>query len=267
MFYGMVKAGITEPGFNFEHALNDIESLNKLARLGQIEVTAVSVHAFAYLADRYSLLRYGASMGGIDYGPRLVARSGFNLKDGKVRTLAIPGELTSAALALKIYLREQGIEAELVNVFFDKVQDAVKSGEVDAGIIIHEGQLTHSREGLVTVLDLGQWWWTEHNLPLPLGINIVRKDLGPEAMRAAASILKRSISCALDNRDKALDYALTYGRGISKADADTFVGMYVNERTLDIGPDGMQSIRLFLTKAKQFGFIPKEFSPEQIDFV
>lgn len=262
MFYGMVQGAVQVPGYSFRHELKDIESLNKLALRGELEVTAVSVHAFAFLKNRYAILRCGASMGGKDYGPRLIARTPIDLKDGKVRTIALPGELTSAALATKLYLREQGIEAELVYRHFEEIQPAVKSGELECGVIIHEGQITHQREGLTTVLDLGKWWWDDTSLPLPLGINIVTKELGAEGMRAVQTALHQSIEYSLAHRSDALDYALSYGRGLSREDADRFVAMYVNERTRDIGREGIDAINLFISRGRAAGLIPAEVEVE-----
>lgn len=264
MFYGMSSGAIDIPGYEFRHELKDIESLNHMAKEGKLDCTAVSVHAYAYLSDLYAILRCGASMGGADYGPRLVAFPGTSLESGKRLRLAIPGLLTSATLSLRLWLAEKGIEADLENFFFDEVIDAVKDKKVDAGLIIHEGQITHHRDGLVTLLDLGQWWWETRKLPLPLGVNIIRRSLGGEGMKATSKALKQSIEYSLAHRDKALKYALTYGRGITYEEADRFVEMYVNERTIDIGEDGMRSIRLFLMEAHERGFIPSRIDPEFI---
>ncbi|NDC37098.1 MAG: ABC transporter substrate-binding protein [Proteobacteria bacterium] len=257
MFYGLTTGKVTYPGYEFAHALKDIESLNQMARRGEIDCTAVSVHAYAYLSDKYVILRSGASMGGADYGPRLISNATFDLKDGTCRRLAIPGELTSAALALRIYLAQNNISAELVNLHFEAVQDAVKRGEVDAGVIIHEGQITHEREGLVTILDLGKWWWESQNLPLPLGVNIVHRNLGAEGISATATVLKGTIEYSLAHRQEALAYAMSYGRGISLEEADKFVGWYVNDLTVDLGERGIRSIRLFLSLGAQLGIIPE----------
>jgi 1,4-dihydroxy-6-naphthoate synthase len=258
MFYGLVSGAVTNPEFSFEHKLSDIESLNQRARRGELEVSAASVHAYAYLSEQYAILRTGASMGGADYGPRLVSKRPLSLQDGKVRQLAIPGELTSAALALRMYLHEKGIAAELVNLQFDQVQEAVQEGKVDAGVIIHEGQITHQREGLVTVLDLGQWWWEDNRLPLPLGVNIVRRDLGSHTIQAVSKALRESIEYGLEHRRSALEYALSYGRGLPMEDADRFVAMYVNERTRDLGTEGIESITRFLKRAAEYKFIPQQ---------
>jgi 1,4-dihydroxy-6-naphthoate synthase len=203
-------------------------------------------------------------MGGPDYGPRIIATSAFNLGDGRHRRIAIPGLSTSATLALKLFLAQTNIAAELVAMHFDKIQDAVRSGEVDAGVIIHEGQITHAREGFVMVQDLGKWWWDTTGLPLPLGINIVRKDLGAEGMLAVATVVKQSILYSLDHRREALAYALSFGRGISYDEADRFVGMYVNDYTIELGDAGRRSIALFLERGVAAGFIPR--MPE-IEFV
>jgi 1,4-dihydroxy-6-naphthoate synthase len=262
MFYGLTSGAIQYPGFQFKHALSDIESLNQRTRRGELDVTAVSVHAYAYLASDYLIMTSGASMGGKDYGPRIIAKEGATLPKSNIGKIAIPGELTSATLALQLFMREKGLTGTLVNMNFEKVQNAIKSGEVDFGVIIHEGQITHQREGLTTVADLGKWWWERTSgLPLPLGVNVIRRSLGAAAIKAASTVLHGTIEYSLNHRDEALDYALSYGRGISKKEADVFVGMYVNERTLDIGEDGRRSIARFLTEGAQHGFIP-EVAPE-----
>lgn len=257
MFYGLSKGHVTTPGFTYSHELKDIETLNQMTLKGETSVTAVSVHVYPHLEGRYAILRSGASMGGPEYGPRLVARDSFDLSDGKIRKFAVPGELTSATLALKICLHERGIEAELVNMNFDRVQEAVKAGEVDAGVIIHEGQITLHKEGLLNVLDLGKWWWDITGLPLPLGVNVVRKDLGDAAMRSVAKALKETIQFSLAHRQEAIDFALGYGRGISREEADEFIGMYVNDITVEMGERGESSIRLFLEKGARYGFVPE----------
>jgi 1,4-dihydroxy-6-naphthoate synthase len=261
MFYGLQCGAVQVPGFTFRHELCDIETLNHRTLRGELDVTAASVHAYAHLFSNYAVLRCGASMGGVDYGPCLIANSSFDLADGKRRTIAIPGQYTSAALALKIWLRENSIEADLPIIFFDKVQDAVRSGEVDAGVIIHEGQLTHQREGFTHLLDLGAWWWKKTSLPLPLGVNLVRKALGQAAMAATYQALRESIEYSLAHREEALTYALSYGRGLSRKDADRFVAMYVNERTRDIGEEGMRSIEQFLALGAEYGFVPRDVRP------
>lgn len=262
MFYGLTSGAITYPGFSFKHELADIESLNQRAKRCELDCTAVSVHAYSYIAKDYVMLRSGASMGGADYGPRILALKGFNskssgLNDGVKRRIAVPGPLTSATLALRIYLTESGIDAELIQMGFDTVQHAVKSGEVDCGVIIHEGQITHEQMGLECVLDLGAWWWKKTDgLPLPLGVNIAKRSLGGAAIHAAQTVLKGTIEYSLQHREQALDYALTYGRGLARSDADKFVGWYVNERTIDIGADGEKSVRMFLELGASYGLCP-----------
>ncbi len=264
MFYGMVKGGITYPGYTFTHDLCDIETLNHRTLAGELDVTAVSAHAYSKFQEHYSILSCGASMGGVDYGPRLVALENVDLGDGAVRRIGIPGPLTSAALALQLYLKDRGIDAELVPVHFDRMFEEIKAGVVDAGVIIHEGQLTLGREGFVMLEDLGSWWWKKTSLPLPLGVNVVRKSLGRDAMIATGTVLKQSILYAMDHRQGALEYALSYGRGLSYEDADTFVGMYVNEYTIDLGDAGRKAIELFLSEGHRAGIIGQ---PPQIEFI
>ena len=260
MFYGLVSGAVKYPGFNFDHSLCDIETLNHRTVKGELDVTAVSVHAYAYLKGRYFIMNSGASMGGQDYGPKLVATKNVDIKSRRV--IAIPGVLTSAALALRMYLKENNVNAELMNVSFDKVGDVVKEGKADAGVIIHEGQLTHDREGLYNLVDLGKWWWDETGLPLPLGVNVVRKDLGSRSIVACSTVLRQTIQYSLDHRKEALEYALKYGRGISVDEADKFVGMYVNDLTLDLGQAGKRSIELFLQRAKDLQLISPEINAE-----
>lgn len=257
MFYGLTSGIVQQPDFEFDHDLSDIESLNQRAIRGEIDVTAVSVHAFAYLKDQYAILSCGASMGGIDYGPRVVTKAGQNIALEEIKTIAIPGKYTSAALSLQLALRERELEPELKVYDFKAVGEAVRRGEVDAGVIIHEGQLTYDAEELALLLDLGEWWHEKTGLPLPLGINIARKSLGKSAMEASAQALHDSITYSLEHREEALEYAMRYARGISKEDADTFVGMYVNDLTLNLGDAGEKSITLFLQEAAQSGLIPE----------
>ncbi|MCB0329448.1 MAG: hypothetical protein KDD70_07290 [Bdellovibrionales bacterium] len=259
MFYGLTSGAVSDDKYAFDHDLSDIETLNQRAIRGEIDVTAVSVHAFAYLKNQYAILTCGASMGGKDYGPRLVTSSDKRgeMTLANLKTIAIPGKHTSAALSLQLALREQGLEPELKIYDFKAVCDAVTSGAVDAGVIIHEGQLTYEEDGLNLLLDLGDWWFQKTHLPLPLGINIARKSLGDSALKASAQALYNSIDYSLKHREQALDYAMTYARGISREDADTFVGMYVNELTLDLGTDGKKSISLFLEEAAEYGLIPE----------
>jgi len=254
MFYGLTSGAIDIPGYTFKHELCDIESLNNRTIAGELDVTAVSVHAYAYLKDQYAITSCGASMGGKDYGPRLVSKAPLKLSDGK--KVALPGKFTSATLAMQIYAREHELNLDFIQCDFDSIVELVQSGEVDAGLLIHEGQITHEREGLHCIVDLGEWWWEKGNLPLPLGVNVVKRALGDKTMQAAASALRQSIEYSLEHREKALEYALSYGRGISQDEADKFVGWYVNERTLDIGEDGRKSIQEFLRLGTEYGFIP-----------
>ncbi len=257
MFYGLVSGAVRHPDFEFAHDLSDIETLNQRALRGELDVTAVSVHACAFLPE-YTILDCGASMGGKNYGPRLVVLGDQPLV--RISEIAIPGALTSAALALRIFLHEHKLSPKIKIMHFDTIQKAVKEGLVQAGLLIHEGQLTHAREGLRTIADLGVWWWEKYQLPLPLGVNVAKKSLGAEAITATADVLKRSIEYSLAHRLDALTYALRYGRGLSTSDADTFVGMYVNERTVSLGESGIRSIKLFIDRGKQCGVIPAESS-------
>ncbi len=264
MFYGLQAGAVTVPGFEFKHDLKDIESLNHMALKGELDVTAVSVHAFAHLKDQYAILNCGASMGGENYGPRLVVKENGEKDITNIRKIAIPGELTSATLALKMYLLEESVEPELINTFFDDVQKEVKEGRVEAGLLIHEGQITAHKDQLVSILDLGKWWWEKTELPLPLGVNVVKKSLGQDGMMAVYSALKQSIEYSLNHREEALKYALQFGRGLSKDEADEFVGMYVNSTTLELGEDGRESICKFLSNAETMWLIPKKITPEFI---
>jgi 1,4-dihydroxy-6-naphthoate synthase len=256
MFYGLTKGAVSVPGYEFKHDLSDIESLNHRALKGDVEVTAISVFAYPFLKDRYAILTCGASMGEESYGPRLIANKPLTLTKGKKYTIAVPGTYTSTTLACKLFLAREGIEAELITMNFDEIQSAVKEGQIELGAIIHEGQITCEREGFEIVLDLGSWWWKRHQLPLPLGVNIVRKDIGADAMNAVWKVLKGSIDYSLAHRKDAIQYALTYGRGISEAEADTFIGMYVNRRTLDLGDEGKRSIEIFLKEGREQGLVP-----------
>ncbi|MEQ8764259.1 MAG: MqnA/MqnD/SBP family protein [Planctomycetota bacterium] len=254
MFYALAKDQIDTEGLTFEHVLQDIETLNRKALdTAEFEVTAVSIHAYAYLADKYALLSSGASMGE-GYGPRLVAKKPFDpATELAGKTIAIPGKMTSAYLAMKLY--QPDFVAQVVD--FDKVMDTVESGQADAGLIIHEGQLTFADRGFELLLDLGEWWGGETGgLPLPLGGNAIRRDLGEERMEQVGRLLRESIQFALDHREGALDHALAYGRGLDRGQADEFVGMYVNQRTIDYGDDGREAVRLFLKRGHEAGLIP-----------
>lgn len=251
MFYALAEGKIDTQGLRYVHELQDIESLNQRARRGELEVTAVSIHAFAYLADRYALLPSGASMGD-RYGPRLVARTPMSRADVKGKRIAVPGPLTSAYLALRLYEPD----FEPVWTPFDRIEEAVEAGEVDLGLLIHEGQLTYADRGLHLVADMGVWWFEETGLPLPLGGNVVRKDLGEALTQTISRHLHASIAYSLANREAALAHAMQYARGLDPAKADTFVGMYVNDWTLDYGARGREAVRLFLRRGHEAGVIP-----------
>ncbi|ACD66648.1 MAG TPA: ABC transporter substrate-binding protein [Sulfurihydrogenibium sp.] len=252
MFYAINTKKIDTKGYEFIDILSDIETLNKEALKGTYEVSAISIHAFPYVADRYALLSSGASMGD-NYGPMVVAKEEFPVDELKNKTIAVPGTLTSAFLALKLF--EPDIN--YVVLPFDQIINAVKEGKVDAGLIIHEGQLTYQDEGLKCIVDLGKWWYEKTGgLPLPLGGNVIRKDLGIEAMKEISEILRESIKYSLAHRDGAVEYALKYARGMTKDKADKFIGMYVNDLTVDYGERGKKAIELFLKEAYEKKLIP-----------
>lgn len=259
MFYALARRQIDEEGYEFEHVLRDIETLNRWALEGKLHVTAISVHGYAYVADQYAILPHGASMGD-DYGPVIVSRENLSRQALKEVTIAVPGTLTSAYLALRLYLGEFAYEVAP----FNEIMEAVHAGKYAAGLLIHEGQLTHGELGLKTLVDLGKWWKADTGLPLPLGVNVIRRDLGPERMRRLSRILHRSIEYGLQHRGKALDYALEFARGMERSLADRFVGMYVNDWTLDMGEAGKRSIRLFLQRGHEARVI--EELPD-VDFV
>ncbi len=258
MFYALAAGKIDTEGLTYVHELQDIETLNQRALKAELEVTAVSIHAYAYLSDMYALLPHGASMGD-RYGPRLVARQPSTRADVKGRRIAIPGPLTSAFLALQMY------EPDFTPVFtpFDQIEDAVVNGDVDMGLLIHEGQLTFGDRGLHLVADMGEWWFQETGLPLPLGGNVIRKDLGRDMTRMVSRHLRDSIAYGLDHRAGALDHAMSYARGLDRAQADEFVGMYVNAWTLDYGERGREAVRLFLDRGVALGLISQ---PVQVEF-
>jgi len=253
MFYALAKDLIDTGELRFEHVLKDIETLNREAFDGTYEVTAVSIHAYAHLDDRYALLGSGASMGD-GYGPVLVAREVVTAEQLAAMTVAIPGRLTSAALALKMW----NPSLQTVTYAFDEIMPAVQSGEIGAGVVIHEGQLTWEDEGFSKIVDLGVWWADEPGgMPLPLGGNVIRRVLGEEMCARVAALLKESIQYSLDHREAALDYALDYGRGLDRDKADRFIGMYVNELTVDYGERGRRAVRDFLDRAANERLIQK----------
>jgi 1,4-dihydroxy-6-naphthoate synthase len=250
MFYALAEGLIDTGGIEYVHELQDIETLNQRAMRGELEVTAVSIHAYAHIADRYALLPHGCSMGD-QYGPRLVGKRAFTAEELRGKRVATPGPLTTATLALRLYQPA----VETVHMAFDKVEDAMLAGKVDAGLIIHEGQLTYETRGLKLIADMGEWWARETGLPLPLGGNVVRKDLGPELIRTISRHLRESIAYALDHRSSALDHAMQYARGLDRGTADKFVGMYVNQWTLDYGATGREAVQVLLDRGHEAGII------------
>ncbi len=260
MFYALTHDKIETGGLKFVHQLEDIETLNRRALSGELEVSAVSIHAFAYLADKYALLASGSSMGD-RYGPTLVTREAMTLDDLKGRTIAIPGKLTTAYLTMQLCL---GKDTPVVVMPFDEILPAVAEGKVEAGLLIHEGQLYYGDRGLHQVVDLGEWWFQQTGLPLPLGGNVVRRDLGTEMVEKIARMLKESIQYALDHRAEALEYALRYARDLEPALADRFVGMYVNDWTIDYGPRGREAVRTLLARGAEAGLVP---GPLDVQFV
>jgi len=259
MFYALAKERIETAGLRFEHVLRDIQTLNEWAREGRMEVTAISVHAYAYVQDRYSILTSGASMGD-GYGPLVVSAEPLSPDQLQEVTIAVPGLLTSAYLALKLYLPE----ARTAVMHFDAILPAVQQKRVPAGLLIHEGQLTHREAGVHSVVDLGRWWKDETGLPLPLGVNAVRRDLPEAVQRQIARILRESIQYSLQHRQEALRYALEFGRGIGQEVAERFVGMYVNEWTVEMGEAGKEAIRLFLRRGAEAGIVPPV---GEVDFI
>jgi 1,4-dihydroxy-6-naphthoate synthase len=257
MFYALSQEKVDTGNLRFEHELSDIESLNRRALTGELEVSAVSIHAYAYISDRYALLSSGSSMGD-KYGPRLVTKEAVGREDLKGKTVAVPGEWTTAYLALKLYEPE----VEHVVVPFDEIMSFVARGEADVGLLIHEGQLTHEGEGFHLIEDLGEWWYGETGLPLPLGGNVVRRDLGKETIDEVARLIKASIQYALDHREEALAYALGYARDLPPELADRFVSMYVNEWTVDYGETGRKAVRTLLSRGYEAGIIPHNVEVE-----
>ena len=262
MFHALANDKIPTPGYRFTHDLVDIETLNRRALEGNdlLELTAVSLHGMAFLTDRYAICNCGASMGD-GYGPRVVAREPWAVDDLRGKRIAVPGTLTTAFLSLKLILGDD-FEWEVRD--FDKMLDVVESGEFDAGLVIHEGQLTYPDQGLHLVVDTGVWFRERTGLPLPLGCNAIRKDLGAEAMNEVTAILKRSIQYGLEHRREALDYAAKWGRGLDDARNDEFVAMYVNDWTLDFGDRGRAAVRELLRRGYEAGVIPE---PAEVTFV
>ena len=266
MFHALANDKIDTGSYRFEHELVDIETLNRRAFSGDLELTAVSLHAYAHLSDLYALCSCGASMGD-RYGPMVIAPERCTVDDLRGLTIAVPGALTTACLTLRMCLE---CDFSCVEVPFDRIIEATvektyEGQQIDAGLIIHEGQLTYEQQDLIAIIDLGEWWHGETGLPLPLGANAVRKDLGASVIADVHRLLKESITYGLENRDEALDYALQYGRDLDRATADRFVGMYVNDWTLDFGPRGREAVRQLLRRGHEAGVIPTLIEPEFVD--
>ena len=253
MFYALATRKIDTGDINYVHLLSDIETLNRKALKGEYEVSAISIHAYAYMADKYALMSCGASMGR-NYGPIVISGKPLSPKalDGKV--VAIPGEMTTAWLALQLF--EPGVKFEVVP--FDRILEEVQKGKYEAGLLIHEGQLTYREMGLHKVVDLGEWWLERTGLPLPLGGNVIRRDLGPELIAQICVDIKKSIQYGLDHRDEGMAYAAQFSRGLDPAQVDRFIGMYVNETTLDYGDDGREAVARILQEAYEKKIIPKQ---------
>ena len=264
MFYGLAKELIPTPGYRFEHILQDIQTLNERATRGELDISAISIHAYAYVSGQYALLPSGASMGD-GYGPMLVARRKFTREEIAGLRIAVPGTMTSAFLALQLWLGRPAAEFSYVVVPFDQIFQAVKSGQAEVGLIIHEGQLTWQNEGLVVCEDLGVWWGGANDgLPLPLGGNVIHKRHAPEVRQVVSRILTQSIQFSLDHRPEAVQHALQFARDMGRDLADRFVGMYVNHWTLDYGERGRESIRRFLGQAFERRLIPHR---QELEFV
>ena len=251
MFYGLAKGKLDTDGIEYEHVLKDIQTLNEWAREGRMEVTAISAHAYAYVKDKYAILTHGGSIGK-NYGPMIIAKAPITMDSLKGKKIAIPGKLTSAYLALKLCFPA----FQEVIVDFDQIMDEVVKGKVDAGLIIHEGQLTYKEKGLHKIVDLGEWWFEKMGMVLPMGVNAIRRDLPEDIKKKVSRQLKESIQYSLANRDAALDYALAFGRGLSRDIADKFVGMWVNDRTVEMGEEGKNAIREFLKQGEAKKLIP-----------
>ena len=257
MFYGLARGLIATPGLEFEHILQDIQTLNERAVRGELDISAISIHAYAYVSDTYALLPSGASMGD-GYGPMLVARSAFSREEVARKRIAVPGKMTSAFLALQLWLGKPASEFDFIVVPFDEIFAAVKDGRADVGLIIHEGQLTYRNEGLELCEDLGIWWGRENDgRPLPLGGNVIHKRHAPAVRKAISDVLTASIQFSLDHRPEAVAHAMQWARDMGIDLADQFVGMYVNHWTLDYGEKGRESIRRFLKRGQDLGVLPK----------
>ncbi len=258
MFYALAKGKIKTDPYEIVHVIEDIETLNKRALAAELEVTAISVHAYAYVAKDYALMPCGASIGD-NYGPLIVSKKPIDDISGK--RVAIPGEMTTAYLTMKLF--QSDVETKTYR--FDQIIEAVQKGKVDAGLIIHEGQLTYAHEGLHKIVDLGEWWYDETGLPLPLGANVIRRNLGPEKIRTITSLLKQSIQYSLDHRELGLEYAMTYARDMETDLADKFVGMYVNDYTLDYGESGRTAVQELLNRGHEAGIIAHQVDADFVN--
>ena len=260
MFYGLATHKLETNGIKFEHTLKDIQSLNEDAKNGFYDVTAISFHAYAYVADKYALLPHGASIGD-KYGPIVVAKEPRSPDEIGGMKIAVPGELTSAYLALRLFNKD----FEHVVVPFDQIIEAVQKGDADAGLLIHEGQLFYKQMGLDKVLDLGEWWHEKTGLPLPMGGNAIKRDLGPEMMKRVSKHLHESILYSMENREDALQYAMQFARDMAPEMADRFIAMWVNDLTLDYGERGKEAVRTLLSEGHKAGIIPHEVPVEFVD--
>ena len=264
MFYALAKDLIPAHGFRFQHILQDIQTLNERATRGELDISAVSIHAYAYVSDKYALLPSGASMGD-GYGPMLVAPRKLTKAELARKRVAVPGTMTSAFLALQLWLEQPASQIDYIVVPFDHIFAAVRNGSADVGLIIHEGQLTYQKEGLVVCEDLGAWWGRQNDgLPLPLGGNVIHKKFPPAVRGQISGVLTASIQFSLDHRDEAVRYALQFARDLGRDLADKFIGMYVNHWTLDYGEQGREAIRRFLGQAFERGLIPRR---QELEFV
>src|ERR1017187_955971 len=264
MFYGLAKGLVPTHGYGFEHILQDIQTLNERATRGELDISAISIHAYAYVSGQYALLPSGASMGD-GYGPMVVARRALGKEELAGKKIAVPGTMTSAFLALQLWLERPAAGLNYVVVPFDQIFQAVRSGQAEAGLIIHEGQLTYGREGLALCQDLGAWWkGAQDGLPLPLGGNVAHKRLGAGRSRVIAEIIEASIQYSLEHRAEAVGHALPWARDMGRERAEEFVGMYVNHWTLDYGEKGREAIRRFLGLAHERGLLPR---PPELEFV
>jgi 1,4-dihydroxy-6-naphthoate synthase len=260
MFWGLAAGRVDGRGFEFEHVLEGIQTLNEWALEGRLEVTAISLHTYPFVQDKYVILPHGASMGS-GYGPVVVSKRPMSREELKEVEVAVPGRMTTAFLTLRFYLGEDFRYRE---VPFDQIMEEVENSSAEAGLLIHEGQLTYERRGLERVVDLGEWWLLETGLPLPLGINVARRDLGADTLRVLSDVLRDSIRAGLEHREEALEYALQFGRGLTTELADKFIGMYVNELTEDYGDEGRQAVAELLRRGEESGAFER---PVRVEFV